>query len=158
MYNLNRSADSADLLTLNSSASNSTKGIMDMNANHLNEVTRKYFNSLAEANFNSFSTNSLPISLSTSRLNTSSLIPTSLSSTSSPVNLAYQLTTAVNNLVIDTLLTNSTPTFVTNPSNGSSFNETSSALICIPVNKTGKYLSLSLNIYYYLKTACTFYT
>lgn len=127
--NLNGSTRSVDLSILNSSALDSPALMMndlqsassELGASH--ELTKKYY---PNVNLSSLSPHAPPSSDSPANLSTSS---------SSPTNLVHQLTTIVNDLVIDTLLTNSTPSLLSNGSSNNSFNQNSSELICMRPSK-----------------------
>ena len=89
------------------------------------ELTKKYYRSV---NASSLTAHPPPDSPTTLNANPSS---------STATNLVHQLTTIVNDLVIDTLLTNSTPSLLTNASasNSFGFNQTaSSQQICVNNN------------------------
>lgn len=132
--NLNGSTRSVDLSILNSSALDSPT-IMMGDLQNLSgelgapiELTKKYYRSVDLSSYSS-PAHSPPLSDSLTNLS-------GASSSSTATNLVHQLTTIVNDLVIDTLLTNSTSSLLANASSnnsfGSAFNQTaSSQQICL---------------------------
>lgn len=132
--NLNGSTRSVDVSILNSSIESETMMMdelenmdTDISSNPIGLAKKQYYHG-SNVNLSSYASNSSFLSPNTS---------------SSSKNIVHQLTTFVNDLVIDSLITNSTPSLLATNSSNSTFNDetTSSSQICIN-NSTCKYFFL----------------